>query len=59
MIESTFIPVIVNAVLTPNPVRVGEAVWISVAAVDIECIPRTLEITSGTVASGLIWRAGA
>ena len=59
MIESTFIPVIVNAVLTPNPARVGEAVWISVAAVDIECIPRTLEITSGTVASGLIRRAGA
>ena len=54
MPESTFIPVIVNAFLAPNPAKVGEPVLISIAAVDVECVPRTLEITAGLVASGVI-----
>lgn len=49
---STFIPVIISAVLTPNPAQAGGAVLISVAAADIEAIPMAVDIRSGEFQSG-------
>lgn len=40
MEDSIFIPVIISAVLTPNPAQVGGVVHISVAAADLEAVPR-------------------
>lgn len=44
---STYIPVIVGVILTPNPAKAGEPVLISVAAIDVECVPYTQVITAG------------
>lgn len=49
-----YIPIIISAVLTPNPATVGQPVLISVAAADLEVIPREElwyagEITAGEV----------
>lgn len=52
MAESTFIPVIVSAFFTPNPAKVGETVLLSVAAVDVECVPRPEIFTAGEFTSG-------
>lgn len=49
---TTYIPVIVGAILTPNPAKVGEEVLISVAAIDVECVPSTQVITAGEFTAG-------
>lgn len=49
--ESTYVPVIISAFLTPNPAVVGQQVLISVAAADIECIPYTQVVTAGEFSS--------
>ncbi len=40
MFESTYIPIIISAMLTPNPAEVGETVLISIAAADLKIVPR-------------------
>ena len=52
MFETTYIPVIVNAMLSPNPAQAGAPVLISVAAVDVACVPSVQVITSGEFTSG-------
>lgn len=47
MAETTFIPVIISAVLTPNPAIAGGRVLILVAAADIEAVPAPMEWISG------------
>ncbi len=47
-----YVPVIISAVLSPNPVLAGGKVLISVAAEDIALIPYTQVITSGELSSG-------
>lgn len=47
MAATTFIPVIISAVLTPNPAQAGGKVLISVAAADIEAVPTPMEWISG------------
>lgn len=49
---STFVPVIVGALLSPNPAKAGEPVLISIAAIDVECVPSTQVITAGEFTSG-------
>lgn len=49
---TTYVPVIINALLSPNPAKVGQPVLISVAAIDVECVPSTQVITSGEFTSG-------
>lgn len=49
---STFVPVIIGAYLTPNPAQVGQGVLISVAAIDVECVPSTQVITAGEFTAG-------
>lgn len=51
---NTFTPVIVSALLTPNPVLAGRRVLISVAATDVEAIPQTVVYVSGEFVSGEI-----
>lgn len=50
--ESTFVPVIISAFITPNPALAGQEVLISVAAADIECIPYVQVITAGELTAG-------
>lgn len=52
MFETTYIPVIIGAYLTPNPARAGEPVLISVAAVDVACVPSAQVITAGEFTAG-------
>ncbi len=52
MAETTYIPVIVGASLTPNPARAGEAVLVSVSAIDVECVPSVQIITAGEFTAG-------
>lgn len=52
MTESTYIPVIISALLSPNPAQAGQSVLISVAAIDVECAPSTQVVTAGEFASG-------
>lgn len=52
MFESTYIPVIISAFITPNPATAGQTVLISVAAADIECVPSVQVITAGEFTSG-------
>lgn len=49
---TTYVPVIVGAMLSPNPAKVGEKVLISVAAIDVECVPSVQVITAGEFTSG-------
>lgn len=49
---STYIPVIVNAILSPNPAKAGQTVLISVAAMDVECVPGPQIISSGEFTAG-------
>ena len=49
---STYIPVIVSALLSPNPAQAGQTVLISVAAIDVECVPRAQVLTSGAFTAG-------
>lgn len=52
MPESTFIPVIIGAYITPNPAQAGQEVLISVAATAVECVPSVQVITSGEFTAG-------
>lgn len=52
MTESTFVPVVIGAFLTPNPAQAGRPVLISVAAIDVECIPSAQVVTAGEFTSG-------
>lgn len=49
---STFIPVIISAILTPNPAQAGASVLISVAATDVEAIPSVVDYRSGEFQAG-------
>lgn len=44
---TTYIPVIISAMITPNPARAGEEILISIAAADVACVPYTQVITAG------------
>ena len=50
--ETTYVPVIVSAVLSPNPAQSGAAVLISVAAIDVACVPSVQVVTAGEFSSG-------
>lgn len=52
MSETTYIPVIVSAFITPNPATAGEEVLISVAAIDVACVPSAEIITAGEFTAG-------
>lgn len=52
MFETTYIPVIIGAYLSPNPAQAGAQVLISVAAADIACVPSVAVYTSGEWTSG-------
>lgn len=52
MFESTYIPVIIGAYLSPNPAQAGEEVLISVAAIAVECVPSVQVVTAGEFTSG-------
>lgn len=49
---TTYAPVIIGAALAPNPARAGEPVLVSIAAMDVECVPSTQVITAGEFAAG-------
>ncbi len=44
---AAYIPVIISALLTPNPAQAGGPVLISVAAADVEVVPTPMEWISG------------
>lgn len=48
----TYTPVIVSAILSPNPAKVGQQVLISISATDVASEPSTFVPTSGEFASG-------
>lgn len=52
MFETTYVPVIVSAILTPNPAQAGTPVLISIAAIDVECVPSVQVITCGEFTAG-------
>jgi len=52
MPESTYVPVIIGALLSPNPARAGEEVLVSIAAIDVECVPSVQDITAGEFTAG-------
>lgn len=52
MRESTFVPVFIGAYISPNPAQTGQSVLISVAAIDVECVPSVQVITAGEFTSG-------
>lgn len=52
MPESTFVPVIIGAYISPNPAQTGQSVLISVAAIDVECVPSTQVVTAGEFSAG-------
>ena len=52
MPESTYIPVIISVLLSPNPAQAGQSVLISVAAADVECVPGVQVVTAGEFTSG-------
>lgn len=49
---STFIPVIINALLSPNPAQTGVPVLISIAATDVEAVPSVVDLRSGEFQAG-------
>lgn len=52
MPESTFVPVIIGAYISPNPAQTGQSVLISVAAIDVECVPSAQVVTAGEFTAG-------
>lgn len=50
--DTTYVPVVIGAVLTPNPAMAGKTVMISVAAEDIACVPSTAVWPAGQFVSG-------
>lgn len=49
---TTYIPVIVSVLLSPNPAQAGGTVHVSVSAIEVACVPRTMDYTSGMWTSG-------
>lgn len=49
---TTYVPVILSALLTPNPAQAGMGVLVSIAAEDVACVPYTQVITAGEFTSG-------
>lgn len=49
---NTFTPVIISAILTPNPAQAGGRVLVSVAAADVEAIPSAVDIRGGEFQAG-------
>lgn len=49
---TTYVPVIIGAFLTPNPAEAGKAVTVSVAALDVACVPSAQVVTAGEFSSG-------
>ncbi len=49
---TSYVPVIIGAFLTPNPAEAGKAVQISVAAIDVACVPSVQAVTAGEFGSG-------
>lgn len=49
---TTYIPVILSALLTPNPAQVGVPILVSIAAEDVACVPSTAVYTAGEFTSG-------
>lgn len=49
---TTFVPVIIGATISPNPAQAGTPVLISIAAIDVECVPSVQVITAGEFTSG-------
>lgn len=49
---ATSIPVIVSALLSPNPAQAGVPVLISVSATDVEAVPSVTDYRSGEFVSG-------
>ncbi len=49
---TTYVPVILSALLTPNPAQAGGGVLVSIAAEDVACVPSTAVYTSGEFTSG-------
>lgn len=49
---SEWFPVLISALLTPNPGRAGEEVLLSVAAADVEAREQTVTFYAGEVYSG-------
>lgn len=47
-----YVPVILSAMLTPNPAKAGEAVLVSVSAIDFDMIPSPQVITAGEFTAG-------
>ncbi len=52
MAESTYTPVIIGAILTPNPAQAGLTVTISVSAIDIVSTPAPEVLYSGEICAG-------
>ena len=52
MAESTHTPVIIGAILTPNPMQAGLTVKISVSAMDIISTPTPEVFYSGEICAG-------
>ena len=52
MAETIYIPAVISAVLSPNPASAGETVRISVAAIDVACVPAVQTATSGEFTGG-------
>lgn len=51
---TTYVPVILGGSISPNPVKVGQTVLISVAAADVALVSSTVIPTSGEFTSGEI-----
>lgn len=52
LVEAASQPVIIDAYISPNPAQAGQPVLISVAAIDVECVPSTQIVTAGEFTSG-------
>lgn len=52
MFETTYVPVIIGAYLSPNPANVGDTVLISIAATAVECVPSVQTVTAGEFTAG-------
>jgi len=52
MVQKTYVPIIIGAFLSPNPAKAGQPVLVSIAAADLEIVPRAEAFTSGEFSSG-------
>lgn len=50
--ESSFVPVIISTFISPNPAQAESQVLVSVAAIDVECVPSVQVITAGEFTVG-------